>query len=251
MRRSVRPEVPSIAGGRPRTRVSRFRFRDAVTCVSATNPALAIPSPAAPPAVLSPCRRLLRARPPSPPAVRPAMFTRDADKRFSGSDGRPTTSATSLPTHGHTLEHPIPAEIRASRLCGDPEPAFASTALLRAPWPSPVEEGPRRLRAVTTPPRPTLLRCKLARERDPECHRPTATPLAGDASIRPPFAAMAVERQRWIARAEQPRAKDPPSRRLLPQDDEGEGSPPRSSYSSTPVSSSSRRTAGWMVPPSS
>jgi hypothetical protein len=47
------------------------------------------------------------------------------------------------------------------------------------------------------------------------------TPLAGDASIRPPFAAMAVERQRWIARAEQPRAKDLPSRRLLPQDNEG------------------------------
>jgi len=88
---------------------------------------------------------------------------------------------------------------------------------------------------VTTPPRPTLLRCKLARERDPECRRPIATPLAGDASIRPPFAAMAVERQRWIARAEQPRAKDLPSRRLLPQDNEGEGSPPRSSYSSTPV----------------
>jgi len=202
MRRSLRPEVPSTAGGHSRACVSRFRFRDAVTCVSATNPALAIPSPATPPAALSRRRRLLRARPPSLPTVRLAMFTRDADRRFSGSDGRPTTSATSLPTHGHTLEHPFLAKIQAPRLCGNPEPAFASIALFTAPWPSPVEEGPRRLRAVTTPPKPTLLRCKLAKERDPECHRPTVTPLAGDASIRPPFAAMAVERQRWIARAE-------------------------------------------------
>jgi hypothetical protein len=129
MRRSLRPEVPSIAGGRPRTCVSRFRLRDAVTCVSATTPALAIPSPAAPTAVLSRCRRLLRARPPSLPTVPLAMFTREAGERFSGSDGRPTTSATSLPTHGHTLEHPFLAKIRASRLCGDPEPALASTAL--------------------------------------------------------------------------------------------------------------------------
>jgi len=129
MRRSLRPEVPSIAGGRPRTCVSRFRLRDAVTCVSATTSALAIPSPVAPPAPLSRCRRLLRARPPSLPTVPLAMFTREAGERFSGSDGRPTTSATTLPTHGHTLEHPFPAKIRVSRLCGDPEPALASTAL--------------------------------------------------------------------------------------------------------------------------
>jgi len=96
MRRSLRPEVPSIAGGRPRTCVSRFRFRDAVTCVSATTPALAIPSLAAPTAVLSRCRRLLRTRPPSLPTIPLAMFTREAGERFSGSDGRPTTSATSL-----------------------------------------------------------------------------------------------------------------------------------------------------------
>jgi hypothetical protein len=109
-KRDPRPEVPSIAGGRPRTCVSRFRLRDAVTCVSATTPALAIPSPAAPTAVLSRCRRLLRARPPSLPTVPLAMFTREAGERFSGSDGRPTTSATSLPTHGHTLEHPFLAQ---------------------------------------------------------------------------------------------------------------------------------------------
>jgi len=122
MRRSVRPEVPSIAGGRPRARVSRFRFRDAVTCVSATNPALAILSPAAPPAALSRRRRLLRARPPSLPTVRLAMFTRSAGKRFSGSDGRPTTSATSLPTHGHTLEHPFLAKSERPASAVTPNP---------------------------------------------------------------------------------------------------------------------------------
>jgi hypothetical protein len=80
---------------------------------------------------------------------------------------------------------------------------------------------------VTTPSKPPLLRCKLATGNCPECHRPIATLLAGNASIRPPFAAMAVGRQRWIARAKWPRAKDLPSRRLLPQDNEGEGAPPQ------------------------
>jgi len=92
--------------------------------------------------------------------------------------------------------------------------------------PSPLEEGSRTLRAATALPRPALRRCKHAAKRDLESHPPTGTPLAGDASIRPPFAAMAVGKQRWTARAEELRAKDPPSRRLLPQDDEGEGSLP-------------------------
>jgi len=201
MRRSVRPEMPSTAGGHPRTRVSRFRFRDAVTCVSATNPALATSSPAAPTAKLSLPRRLLRARSPSLLTVRLAMLTRSAGARFSGSGGRPTTSATSLPTHGHTLEHPFLASPERPASAVTPDPPSLPPRFFRARWPSPVEEGPRRLRAVTTPPRPTSLRCKLATKRDPECHRSIATPLAGDASIRPPFAAMAVERQRWIARA--------------------------------------------------
>jgi len=131
MRRSVRPEMPSTAGGHPRTRVSRFRFRDAVTCVSATNPALAIPSPAALAAALSHCRRLLRARPPSLPTVRLAMFTRSAGERFSGSDGRPTTSATSLPTHGHTLEHPFLAKSERPASAVTPNPPSLPQRFLR------------------------------------------------------------------------------------------------------------------------
>jgi len=197
MRRSLRPKVPSTAGGHSRTRVSRYRCRDAVTCASATISALAAPSPVAPAASLSRRRRLLRARPPSLPTAHLAMFTRNASKRFSGSGRRPTTSATSLPTHGHTLEHPFPAKIRVSRFPRRPRTRPRSPPrFFRTQRPSPVEEGSRRLRAVTTSSKPALPRCKLATGHDPECHRPIATPLAGNASIRPPFAAMAVGRQR-------------------------------------------------------
>jgi hypothetical protein len=41
------------------------------------------------------------------------MFTRMTGLRFSGSGERPTTSATALPTHGHTPEHPILANFNA------------------------------------------------------------------------------------------------------------------------------------------
>jgi len=47
------------------------------------------------------------------PSSYPALFTRGTDKRFSGSDCRPTTSATALYSiRGHTLEHPILAFAR-------------------------------------------------------------------------------------------------------------------------------------------
>jgi len=66
---------------------------------------------------------------PRPPA-RFAMFTRSVDKRFSGSGCRPTTSATALPTHGHTPEHPILA-VTSER------PAFAVTPRLLSCSPDP------------------------------------------------------------------------------------------------------------------
>jgi hypothetical protein len=79
----------------------------AVTCASATSSALGVPSHAALRTSLSrhPNHRALDPRP--RPSFRFAMFTRSVDERFSGSDYRPTTSATALPTHGHTPEHPI------------------------------------------------------------------------------------------------------------------------------------------------
>lgn len=68
------------------------------------------------------------------PSSRFAMFTRSADKRFSGSGCRPTTSATALPTHGHTPEHPILA-LRFER------PAFAVTPNLPPRSPGPFGHG--------------------------------------------------------------------------------------------------------------
>jgi hypothetical protein len=59
---------------------------------------------------------------------------------------------------------------------------------------------------------------------------------------------MAVGKQRWTARAEELRATDPPTRRLLPQNDEGEGSPPLVSYLEHPWVSSALRALGWMFP---
>jgi len=139
-------------------------------------------------------------------STRLALFTRNADRRFSGSGYRPTTSATYFPTHGHTPEHPILAfrACRALRVEDRICSRFRRGALLRArTWrPSPLEERSRELRAVTALPEPAQRRCKHAARQDLENHRPIATPLAGDASMRPPFEVMAVGRQRWTARAE-------------------------------------------------
>jgi len=84
----------------------------------------------------------------------------------------------------------------------DAELALVFDVLFTAHRPPPLEEGSRELRAETALPKPASRRCKGAVKQDPESHLPTATPLAGDASIRPPFAAMAVGKQRWTARAE-------------------------------------------------
>jgi hypothetical protein len=202
MRRSLRPEVPSVFGGHPRAcvnrRQSRSRSRVFPRRFGPRRPfthgsqslALALPEG----------YRRLDPRPcPSP---RIALFTRYADRHFSGSGCRPTTSATDLPTHGHTPEHPIFA-FRPSRVFAvTPNLRSPSPCLFRARRPSPLEEGSRTLRTATALPKPARRRCKHAAKRDPESHPPIETPLAGDASIRPPFAAMAVGRQRWTARAE-------------------------------------------------
>jgi len=63
---------------------------------------------------------------------------------------------------------------------------------LVAQRPSPVEEGSRVLRAATVPSKPAVRRCKHAAKRDLDSCHPTTTPLAGDALVRPPFAAVAV-----------------------------------------------------------
>jgi len=117
------------------------------------DPALVALLPAAPEHAFA-LPEVPRARPPSPPTEPLAMFTRMTGLRFSGSGERPTTSATALPTHGHTPEHPILANFNApfvvtlNVLSLPPHlfgVRFLRPALLEpafgAWWPSPVEEG--------------------------------------------------------------------------------------------------------------
>jgi len=104
----------------------------------------------------------------------------------------------SLPTRGHTYEHPIPTfssmlpctHMATSKIA----PAFHR--LVRDRRPSPLEEGLREPRAATVFPKPLPRRSKHAAGHDSESHLPTETPLAGDAPTRQPLAAVAVGRWR-------------------------------------------------------
>jgi len=93
-RRSLRPEVPSIAGGHSRPCVNRCRSRSRSRVFPRR------PDPRRPFTLGSPEVRFRDARgyrelDPRPcPSPRFALFTRSADRRFSGSGHRPTTSAT-------------------------------------------------------------------------------------------------------------------------------------------------------------
>jgi hypothetical protein len=105
----------------------------AFTCVSTTTEALGAPSPTAPRVLLSRHIKGYRRLDPRPcPSPRFALFTRDADRRFSGSGYRPTTSATDF-RRTDTLP-----SIRSSRFArpayvrGDVESAFALARLFKA-----------------------------------------------------------------------------------------------------------------------
>jgi hypothetical protein len=62
-------------------------------------------------------------RSPSPPVVRLALFTRNADLRFSGSGYRPTTSATNYDARTHSRASDSRLFVRPA-LCGDVECAL-------------------------------------------------------------------------------------------------------------------------------
>jgi len=226
MRRIPQPGVPSIVGGHSRTCVNRCRSRARSRDGFRYGPALGALSPIAPRAPLSRRPWLRCARPPSPRIASIRDFHAERRHALLWVRLPPNDFCNYIPTHGHTHEHPIPASLEAPHYAVAPNALSSSPLFIREQRPSPLEEGSRKPRAATILPTPPPRRCKRAAEYDTESYRPVATPLAGGASTRPPLAAMTVGRQRWTARAEWLRAKDLPSRRLLPQYDVGEDSPP-------------------------
>jgi len=226
MRRIPRPKVPSIARGHSRACVNRCRFRVRSRDGFRYGPALGVPSLIAPRAPLSRRPRLRCARPPSPRIAPFRGFHAKRRHALLWIRLPPNDFCNYIPTHGHTHEHPIPACFEEPHYAVTSNALSLSSLFFKEQRPSPLEEGSRELRAATILPISSSRRCKRAAKHDTESYRPVATPLAGDASTRPSLAAMDVGRQRWTARAEWLRAKDLLSRRLLPQYDVGEDSPP-------------------------
>lgn len=225
MRRLSRPEVPSLARRHPRACVDRYRYRGPSRDGFRPDSKLGAGLPAIPRMPLSRHLRLSRARSPSPRTVRPP-FSREAPPRGSLDQA---AAQRLLQLHPNARTHPRASDsrlLRRAALRSHSECALVLATLFREQRPSPLEERSRELRAATILPMPPLRRCKRTAKHDTESSRPIATPLAGGASTRPPLAAVTVGRQRWTARAEWLRAKDLPSRRLLPQYDVGEDSPP-------------------------
>jgi len=196
MRRFRRPEMSSTAGGHPRTCVGRFQARTRTRVFPRKDLALGAPSNATLRTSLSRHSKSPRPRPPSPLTGHTAMFARCADKRFSGSGYRPTISATALPTHGHTPEHPILAFFWSPAFAIGSRSALALAGPVEGPTTFPcrrrIASAASRISSSGT--RRTALQAR--RKTNLEGHRSTGTPLAGDASIRPSLAAMAVGRQR-------------------------------------------------------
>jgi len=158
------------------------------------DPASGALSPSAPEVPLSRRSGLPRARSPSLPIAPPRAVHARRRQALLWIRPPPNDFCNLLPTHGHTPEHPILAFPSPRVLAWTPNlPSFLAV-LFRVRRPSPLEEGSRALRAETALLKPARRRCKRAAKRDPGSQRPIDTPLAGDASIRPPFAAMAVGR---------------------------------------------------------
>jgi len=104
---------------------------------------------------------------------------------------------------------------------------------------------------VTALPKPVRRRCKNAAKQDPESHRPTATPLAGDASVRPSFCGDG----RWMIALDCTGRVNPERRTRPPaaccRITTGVKVPLLTELLEHPWVSSILRAAGWMLPPSS
>lgn len=181
----------------------------AVTCVSATIRPSAPLDPRLPELRFRDARgyRGLDPRPRSSSAPRCSRVT---PKRAS-LDQAAAQRLLQLTTDART--HSRASDSRAScvplLLRSDAEPALVFDVLFYGTPTSPSRRRITRAASRDSPSEASPRRCKGAVRQDPESHLPTATPLAGDASIRPPFAAMAVGKQRWTARAEGTRSEGP------------------------------------------
>jgi len=195
-----RPRMPSIDDGQSRACVNRCRSRVRSRDVSATvrpSAPLRLPLPKALLSLYAQGFDRLDPRPRLSPRF--ALFTRSADRRFSGPDCRPSTSATAtlffrgVGTPTSTRFSHCATKVRT--LAGPlSSPSFPRP--FHRPRASPCEEAHESLRAATVLPTTTPRRCKHAEELASGSHRPALTSLAGDAQAQPSLAATAVGRQR-------------------------------------------------------
>jgi len=207
---------------------SRVRSRDGFRY----GPNLGAPSLATPRVPLSRHTRLSRARPPSPRIASSHHLLRvtggvgNADTRFFGSDCRPTTSATKSRRTDTPCEHPI--------LADSMEPHYAATMnssrfrrafygattfpLRRRNTKLASRDNPFRHRSRGAASTPQNTMPKVTDQ--PEC-RLRATSCPGHRLRR-----RTLDDDNGLRGPSRPRAKDPPSHRLLPQFGGGEDAPP-------------------------
>jgi hypothetical protein len=166
-----------------------------------------------------------------------------------------------LPTHGHAPEHPIPAVRHAplSRIAMPNLPSISSCFTARClrhgalrhddlPLSKKDHENCEPRQSFRSP---LDGAASAPQSKDPENPRPIETPLAGDASIQPSFAAMAVGRERWTARAEEPLSEGPAPYAACCRRTTRVKVPLLTELLEHPWVSSTLCTAGWMLPPSS
>lgn len=150
---------------------------------------------------------LRKARSPSPPNPNLAL----SRAALVGASLDPTAATPISATALRRVD--TPAKTRFSRVSPESLCLPDSQARFRLQQPEghrlPLAKKLRRMpRAVTVLPKGPNDVYKHAVQGIPGNHRPTSTSLADDAKARAPLAAAHVERQRWTARAKEPRAKD-------------------------------------------
>jgi len=223
----------------------------AFTCASATTLALGVSSLATLRTPLSRRSKPPRARPPSPPIVRSRCSRETLTSASLGQTAAQRLLQLHFSTHGHTLEQPFLANgFEARFVTGSTDLPSRLPDLL---WPDdlPLSKKGRECRE----PRKSLRNQPCGAARTPQRRPRRSAPDRGAACGRRHGPTIVCGDGRWTTTLDcagrVALSEGPPSRRLLPQDDEGEGSPPQVSFSGIPVASPILRPEGWMLPPSS